>query len=192
MIESVGGWVLQNACAQVQEWRRDGHDVGLSVNVSMRQFRGDLFKIVDEALALTGFPAGELELELTESAILTDRPAVRAALASLKRAGVGVAIDDFGTGYSSLAYLQTFPLDTLKIDKSFVTNITRKPYDETIAHTIILLAQSLGMRVIAEGVEDVHQASILHRLGCRLMQGFFFGKPCPADRCLQMLQTAAT
>jgi diguanylate cyclase (GGDEF)-like protein len=192
MIVPLGSWVLRTACAQVQEWRRDGHDVALSVNVSMRQFRGDLVKIVSDALASTGLPSKSLELELTESAILTDRLAARAALASLKQAGVSVAIDDFGTGYSSFAYLQSFPLDTLKIDRSFVTDITRKPFDEAIARTIILLAQSLGMRVIAEGVEDAAQASTLHRLGCRMMQGFFFGRPCPAAQSLQLLQTAVT
>jgi EAL domain-containing protein (putative c-di-GMP-specific phosphodiesterase class I) len=188
-IETLGRWVLENACAQAQEWREGGHDVGVSVNVSMRQFRGDLVKMVQRALSSTHFPPHGLELELTESVFLSDRGGAGRALSSLKRLGVRVAIDDFGTGYSSFAYLRSFPLDALKIDRSFVSDITSRSFDEAIARAIILLGRSLGIRVIAEGVEDARQAAALHRLGCRVMQGYFFGKPAPARECLELLET---
>jgi EAL domain-containing protein (putative c-di-GMP-specific phosphodiesterase class I) len=190
-IEALGTWVLQTACEQGRRWHDAGHDIGISVNVSMRQFRGDVLGIVEGVLASTGFPARQLELELTESLLLTDRPRAQNALGALKRLGVRVAIDDFGTGYSSLAYLRTFPLDALKIDRSFVSDITSKSYDEAIARTIILLGRTLGVRVIAEGVEDVQQAAILHKLGCDAMQGYFFGKPSPANEWLQLLESMA-
>ncbi len=190
-IEALGTWVLQTACAQGRSWHQSGHDVGISVNVSMRQFRGDVLGVVEGALASTDFPARQLELELTESLLLTDRPRAQNALGELKRLGVRVAIDDFGTGYSSLAYLRTFPLDALKIDRSFVSDITSKSYDEAIARTIILLGRTLGVRVIAEGVEDVQQAAILHKLGCDAMQGYFFGKPSPANEWMQLLESMA-
>lgn len=188
-IETLGTWVLQNACVQGEQWHRSGHDVGISVNVSMRQFRGNLYKMVRGALSSSRFPADHLELELTESLMLADRQSAGEALSSLKRLGVRVAIDDFGTGYSSLAYLRTLPLDALKIDRSFVSEIENKAYDEAIARTIILLARTLGVRVIAEGVERVEQAVVLHRLGCREMQGYFFGRPSPAGECLRMLES---
>lgn len=189
-IETIGSWVVQTACAQAQQWHAEGYDIGMSVNVSMRQFRGDLFKIVERALWQTRFPAKSLELELTESLLLTDRQRADRTLADLKRLGVRLAIDDFGTGYSSLAYLRTFPLDGLKIDRSFVSDITTRSYDKAIANTIILLGHSLGVRVVAEGVEDAGQAAMLHKLGCDAMQGYFFGRPAPADETLELLKTS--
>jgi diguanylate cyclase (GGDEF)-like protein len=189
-IEAIGMWVLQTACDQVQAWRRDGHEVGVSVNVSTRQFRGDLFGIVQRALTQTQYPPNALELELTESLMLTGKDAAE-VLSSLKRLGVRLALDDFGTGYSSFAYLREFPLDTLKIDRSFVSDITARAYDEAIARAIILLGHSLGFAVVAEGVENVRQAAVLQRLGCDAMQGYFFGRPVPADEALRALRTAS-
>lgn len=191
-IEKLGSWVLETACTQAQQWRSDGFDIGISVNVSIRQFRGDIFGNVEQALHRTHLPPQSLELELTETVLLTDRHSVSRTLGDLKHLGVRLAIDDFGTGYSSLAYLRTFPLDGLKIDRSFVSDITTKPYDQAIANTIILLGHSLGVRVIAEGVEDQEQAAVLRRLGCDAMQGYFFGKPVPAAACLPLLQTFAS
>ncbi|HEY9180101.1 MAG TPA: EAL domain-containing protein [Candidatus Baltobacteraceae bacterium] len=188
-IEAMGEWVLQSACAQAQQWRQVGHDVGVSVNVSVRQFRGDVFGVVQRALAQTNYPAPALELELTESLMLTGPGAID-ALVSLKRLGVRLAIDDFGTGYSSLSYLRQFPLDTLKIDRSFVSEITVKTFDEAIARAIILLGHSLGVRVIAEGVEDAAQAATLRRLGCDAMQGYYFGRPLPANAVMDVLQAS--
>lgn len=189
-IEVIGSWVLQTACAQAQQWRSQGFDIGMSVNVSMRQFRGDLFTIVERALWQTDLPAESLELELTETLLLTDRRRAVDALAHLKQLGVRLSIDDFGTGYSSLAYLRTFPLDGLKIDRSFVSDITRGSYDRAIANTIILLGHSLGVRVVAEGVEDADQAEMLHKLGCDAMQGYFFGRPAPAAQTLELLKAS--
>lgn len=189
-IEALGTWVLETACAQVRRWRAQGHDVALSVNVSMRQFRGNLLRIVQRALANTNFPPHALELELTESLFLADRESAEGALAGLKRLGVGIAIDDFGTGYSSFAYLRSFPLDALKIDRSFVTEITSKPFDVAIARAIILMGRSLGIRVIAEGVEDARQGAALHKLGCDVMQGYYFGKPLPPNESLALLESA--
>jgi diguanylate cyclase (GGDEF)-like protein len=191
-IEALGTWVLETACDQTRRWQAQGFDVGISVNVSMRQFRGDLFKVVESVLSATHLPARSLELELTESVILTDRPAAVAALSSLKGLGVRVAIDDFGTGYSSFSYLRSFPLDAVKIDRSFVTDITSKSFDEAIARAIILLGRSLGIAVIAEGVEDAGQVSALHNLGCNVMQGYFFGRPRPADECAPLLANTAS
>lgn len=187
-IEAIGSWVLQTACAQAQQWRSHGYDVGISVNVSMRQFRGDLFEMVERALWQTQLPANSLELELTES-VLVDRRRASETLAELKRLGARVAIDDFGTGYSSLAYLQTFPLDGLKIDRSFVSDITKRSYDRAIANTIILLGHSLGVRIVAEGVVDAGQAAMLRKLGCDAMQGYFFGRPAPAGETFELLKT---
>lgn len=188
-IEAIGAWVLLTACTQAQQWRSEGFDIGMSVNVSMRQFRGDLLAVVERALGQTDLPANALELELTETVLLTDRQRAGGTLAQLKQMGVRLAIDDFGTGYSSLAYLRTFPLDGLKIDRSFVSDITTRSYDKAIANTIILLGHSLGVRVIAEGVEDANQAAMLHKLGCDAMQGYFFGKPLPAAPALELLKT---
>jgi diguanylate cyclase (GGDEF)-like protein len=191
-IETLGTWVLETACEQTRKWQSQGHEVGVSVNVSMRQFRGDLFKIVESVLSATRLPPESLELELTETLILTDRPAAAAALSSLKHLGVRVAIDDFGTGYSSFAYLRSFPLDAVKIDRSFINDITTKAFDEAIARAIILLARSLGIGVIAEGVEHVRQVAALHKLGCDVMQGYFFGRPRPAHECRLLLANSAS
>lgn len=189
-IEAIGSWVLETACAQAQQWRSEGFDIGMSVNVSMRQFRGDLFTIVERALWQTDLPPKFLELELTETLLLTDRARATDALARLKRLGVRLSIDDFGTGYSSLAYLREFPLDGLKIDRSFVSDITTGAYDKAIANTIILLGHSLGVRVVAEGVEDASQAATLHQLGCDALQGYFFGRPAPAAQSLELLRAS--
>jgi diguanylate cyclase (GGDEF)-like protein len=191
-IETLGTWVLETACEQTRQWQSQGYDVGVAVNVSMRQFRGDLFKIVESVLSTTRLPPESLELELTETLILTDRPAAAAALASLKHLGVRVAIDDFGTGYSSFAYLRSFPLDAVKIDRSFISDITTKSFDEAIARAIILLARSLGIGVIAEGVEHVRQVAALQKLGCDVMQGYFFGRPRPAHECRLLLANSAS
>lgn len=190
-IEQIGDWVLHSACADGQRWRSAGHDVSVSVNVSMRQFRGGLFETVQHALRQTSFPATALELELTESVLLTDRQRAFEESRNLHRLGVRLAIDDFGTGYSSLAYLRTFPLDALKIDRSFVSDIASASYDRVLANTIILLGHSLGVRVIAEGVEDAGQAAILRELGCDAMQGYFFGKPASAAQSQELLESAA-
>jgi diguanylate cyclase (GGDEF)-like protein len=192
IIVPLGTWVLQNACAQAQRWRGQGHHVRLSVNVSMRQLHsGALYDTVHEVLRQTGFPAHSLELEMTESLILKERETAASTLSALKDLGVRLAIDDFGTGYSWYGYLRYFSPDTLKIDRSFVMDVTRNPFDEAIASAMILLGHSLELNVIAEGVENGNQVLTLHKLGCDEMQGHFFSKAVSAGRCAQLLADGA-
>lgn len=188
LIESVGAWVLQAACAQTQTWRERGHDVRVSVNVSMRQLRRpDFLRSVRGALHDTGLPPHALELELTESFILKERDTAVRTLSALKSMGVRVAIDDFGTGYSWYGYLRYFSPDSLKIDRSFVSDITSNPFDEAIVNAMIRLGHSLHLNVIAEGVDDAGQLLTLHKLGCDEMQGYLFARPAPAEQCEHLL-----
>jgi EAL domain-containing protein (putative c-di-GMP-specific phosphodiesterase class I) len=153
----------------------------MSVNLSVRQFRHqDMAGNVSRALAAAGLDPRHLNLEITES-ILLEEQSVIDALHELDALGVQFSIDDFGTGYSSLSYLRRFPIDTLKIDRSFVTDIPGNTDATAIAQAIIAMARSLGLRVVAEGVETAEQLAFLHGHGCDAMQGYFFSKPLPAD-----------
>lgn len=190
IIDTLGTWVLRTACMQCKRWRDAGYDVTISVNVSPFQFgRGDLPQNVRCALDAASLPARCLELELTESTIVDDRHGAYGALCRLDELGVRIAIDDFGTGYSSFAYLRNFPAHTVKIDRSFVTDIATKAYDEAIVSAVILLAKMLGLRVIAEGVEERAQRDALRRLGCEQMQGYHFAPPVPAEQCSEILRS---
>jgi diguanylate cyclase (GGDEF)-like protein len=183
LIVRVGAWIIDTACRQIAAWARAGvGSVHVAVNVSSRQFvEGDLEQEVRTALARHKVPAELLELELTETALMSNAERTIGVLASLKQLGVQVAIDDFGTGYSSLAYLQRFPIDKLKIDIAFVRDITTNPNDAAIALAIISMAHSLKLRVIAEGVETRPQLEYLRRNRCDEIQGFFFSRPLPAE-----------
>ena len=153
----------------------------MAVNISARQFQHPGFiDLVEDVLRETGLPPRYLELEITESVAMHDASRTTATLHALRHLGIQLSIDDFGTGFSSLAYLRRFPLDKLKIDQSFVRNLGTDEHDATIAHTVILLGQSLKLRVIAEGVETLEQLTILRRLGCQEMQGYYFSRPVPA------------
>jgi EAL domain-containing protein (putative c-di-GMP-specific phosphodiesterase class I) len=153
----------------------------MSVNVSVRQFdRSDLATVVREVLTETGMPADQLCLEMTESVLMTDTEENLAQLVRLKALGVSLAIDDFGTGYSSLAYLRRFPVDTLKIDRSFVERLGEQSDDAALASTIVQLGQSLGMSTVAEGIEEYGQLAALRAMGCTFAQGFYFSRPVPA------------
>ena len=177
-IAQIGEWTLREACRQAQEWRREGIclDV-MAVNLSPRQFHDSgLVRLVRQILDETGLPPEHLELELTEGAMMVDTGRAVETLRRLKALGVRLAIDDFGTGYSSLAYLKRFPIDTLKIDRTFVRDIASNATDTAIIDTIIGLAGSLGFSVIAEGVETAEQALILMERNCRYSQGFLFSK----------------
>jgi diguanylate cyclase (GGDEF)-like protein len=180
LIVSLGLWVLKQACKQMKAWEDAGlHDIipSVAVNVSPRQFRQPNFvETVAEVLRSTGLDPSKLELELTESCLIDDVTATSVKLNQIKEMGVKLSVDDFGTGYSSLSYLKHFPLDTLKIDRSFIMDIERDSSDATITSTIILMAQSLGLGVIAEGVESNQQLDILHSYGCKLYQGFLFSR----------------
>jgi EAL domain-containing protein (putative c-di-GMP-specific phosphodiesterase class I) len=182
LIIPIGHWVLEAACAQLAEWaqRPDRCHLSIAVNVSVRQFRNPEF--VDEVTALVrqaGIAPGRLKLELTESLLADDQDATIARMRSLKQMGVGLAVDDFGIGYSSLSYLKRLPLDELKIDRAFVIDILQDGKDAAIAGTIIALARSLGLEVIAEGVETEAQRQFLARQGCERYQGYLYSRPLP-------------
>ena len=184
LVLALGRWVLHTACKTLALWQDDPDrsHLTMAVNVSSRQFRHAGFvDDVARVLAITGAPSGRLKLELTESLLVEDMETTIATMAALRSYGVGFSLDDFGTGYSSLAYLKRMPLDQLKIDQSFVRDLLTDPNDAAIVDTIIGLSRSLGLEVIAEGVETAEQRDRLARAGCRLYQGYLFSRPVPAD-----------
>jgi diguanylate cyclase (GGDEF)-like protein/PAS domain S-box-containing protein len=189
LIIPIGEWVLRSACAQASAWHRAGlGKITVAVNMASPSFRQmDLMTVVADALEKSGLEPGYLELEVTESIMMHDMEAVLTMLKKLKGIGIHLSIDDFGTGYSSLSYLQRFPLDALKIDRSFVSNID-KPEGSAIALAIMALAKSLNLKVIAEGVETEHQVRTLREHGCEFMQGFLFSRPVPAEEMTRLLQ----
>ncbi|HEY0588478.1 MAG TPA: EAL domain-containing protein [Pseudoduganella sp.] len=189
-ILAVGHWVLRTACRQLRDWQRAGRkELRIAVNVSARQLaEPDFVQGVADVLADTGLAPHCLELELTESAVMNDVAHATAVMHQLKKLGVKLAIDDFGTGYSSLAHLKRFEIDVLKIDQTFVRDLTVDPDDAAIVTTIIALAGNLGLEVISEGVETQEQLDFLRRHGCRHMQGYFFGRPLPAEGFLALLE----
>jgi len=193
LIGAIGEWVLRETCRQGKEWMETGlPPLSLSVNLSPRQFlRGDLGAMVAAILAETGFPAKRLELELTESALMNPQEEVAALLNGLRALGVRLALDDFGTGYSSLAHLKRFPLDVLKIDKSFVDDIPHGQDDVAIASAIVAMGHSLGFQVLAEGVENAEQLAFLKSLGCDLYQGYLASRPVPAADFARLLKASA-
>lgn len=183
LIFPIGEWVLRTACRQMKIWHDHGVLLGtMAVNLSPREFtRGDLVGRLSDVLAESGLPAEYLEIEITEGALMEHGSDADRRLAKLKALGVRLAIDDFGTGYSSLAYLRRMPIDKLKIDQSFVREM---PGDETsveITATIVALARTLGLEVLAEGVETEEQLAVLVGLGCDTVQGYFYSRPLPAD-----------
>jgi EAL domain-containing protein (putative c-di-GMP-specific phosphodiesterase class I) len=193
LIVPLGRWVLTEACHQAVAWGAGaGRPVKMAVNVSVRQFdRSDLPAVVGEVLAETGMPADQLCLEMTESVLMTDTEENLAQLVRLKALGLTLAIDDFGTGYSSLAYLRRFPVDTLKIDRSFVERLGEQTDDAALADTIIQLGQSLGMTTVAEGIEEYGQLAALRQMGCDFAQGFYFSRPVPAAEAGRLLMESS-
>ena len=191
MVE-VGQWVLEAACKQNAQWQADGlPPVRMAVNISAQQFyRGNVVKTVSQALASSGLKAEWLELELTESLTLDDTETTIRTMRELKELGVGLSLDDFGTGWSSLSYLRRFPLDRIKIDRSFMRDVTSHPNAAAVVHSILNLAQSLGLGCIAEGVETPEQLRYLREQLCSEVQGFLFSKPLPATE-LPALLTAS-
>jgi diguanylate cyclase (GGDEF)-like protein/PAS domain S-box-containing protein len=190
LIESIGAWVLEQALAQVARWRREGlADLRVAVNLSAQQLRHDgLAAQVAQSLQRHGLPGQALELEITESMAMQDPARTAALLRRLRAHGVALAVDDFGTGYSSLAYLKQLPLSCLKLDRSFVMDIEHDPNDAAICTATIQMAHSLGLGVVAEGVETRAQLDFLQRLGCDTVQGYFISKPLPAEACTAFLQ----
>jgi diguanylate cyclase (GGDEF)-like protein/PAS domain S-box-containing protein len=193
LIIEIGDWVMVRACEQLARWQQDGlRDISMSVNLSVLQLqRSDLIQRLCDILADNDVAPNQLELELTESVVMANAEQSISTLRQLKAVGVTLSIDDFGTGYSSLSYLRRLPIDTLKIDKEFVGDITTDPDDEAITATVINMAHSLGLNVIAEGVETAEQAEYLREQGCDEIQGHWLSKPMPPDQCFLFLRDRA-
>jgi len=193
LIGAMGAWVIEEACRQNSRWQKDGMKVvPISVNLSAYQLRnGEIVDVVRKALTRCALPSSLISFELTESMVMDHPERVTGILKEIQGLGVTLAIDDFGTGYSSLSHLQQFPIDLIKIDRSFVKDISGDAKDAVIANTIIKLAHSLGYKVLAEGVETALQSDYLRDQGCDLVQGFFYGKPVPAEEFERVLQRFA-
>jgi diguanylate cyclase (GGDEF)-like protein len=184
-INAIGAWVLEESCRkllQLQALREDGAPLTMSVNVSARQLiEPDFASVVDDVLMRTGMPPNQLELELTERILIDDNPAVLDTLAALRKRGISLSLDDFGTGYSSLSYLTRFSLNTVKLDRSFVRDIGCNPQSLHLATAVIAMCRSLGLALVAEGVENADQADLLRQRGCGFLQGYYFGRPVSAE-----------
>jgi diguanylate cyclase (GGDEF)-like protein len=189
LIEPIGAWVLGESCRQLRDWQRDfDPNLSMSVNVSAVQFTGgDLVEVVTRALAETGIPPASLKLELTESAVMADAEHALAVFAQLKALGVLVSLDDFGTGYSSLSYLRRLPIDTLKIDRSFVSKLDCFDDKRQIVEVVLMLARALGLDVVAEGVETEAELDLLREMGSDLVQGYYYYRPLTPDDAARAL-----
>ncbi len=188
MIVDVGRWVLAEACRQVRQWHNQGYPVSVAVNVSGRQFEGgNLVNDVRSALARSGLDPHKLVVEITETVLMRDPAAIAERLRQLKALGVRIAIDDFGTGYSSMAYLQQFPVDVLKIDRSFVTGMVESAEGGALVRALVQLGKALGLTTLAEGIEDEIQLYRLRAEKCDAGQGFLFAKPLPPSEAVQFM-----
>ncbi len=194
LIIPIGLWVLETVCVQLKRWQQDGltRDLILAVNVSAKQFRAaDFVMQVQRVLLASGAKPAQLKLELTESTVLENVEDTIAKMRELKLLGISFSMDDFGTGYSSLSYLKRLPLDQIKIDQSFVRDITTDPNDAAIVQTIIAMTEAMGLNVIAEGVETEAQQEFLELRGCHAFQGYLFSKPVPLSQFESLLSAAA-
>ncbi len=184
LICEVGAWVLHEACRQGAAWRRSGYPIGMAVNVSARQLDTDEFVTeVRDALAQSGLQPSALTLEITETTLMSNADETARRLIAIKELGVRIAIDDFGTGYSSLAYLQRFPVDALKIDRSFISRVSQDPEGDTLIRTLVQLGKSLSIETLAEGIEQSRELSLLKEEHCDSGQGFLFARPLDLEAC---------
>jgi EAL domain-containing protein (putative c-di-GMP-specific phosphodiesterase class I) len=190
LIVAVGRWVIQAACRQMRDWREAGLvPPPVAVNLSPRQFASDsLIDDMVDALTLYGVPPTDFEVELTEGVLMADPDRANDVLQRLFAMGVRISIDDFGTGYSSLSYLKRFPAQTVKIDRSFIRGLPADRDDTAITQAVIAMAHSLGLGVVAEGVESQEQLALLRQLGCDEAQGYLLGRPMPADELARRLE----
>ncbi len=191
LIVPIGEWVLREACLQAVQWHKIAgcEEIGVTVNLSMRQLHdSDLVNALTNALRDSGLPARNLLLEITESMLAIDAELSASVLEQLKTIGVKLAIDDFGTGYSSLSYLRSFPVDSIKIDQSFIAELHRSPTSTALIEAVVNLSRALGASTVAEGIEHDDQAELLHRLGCNRAQGFYYCRPLPAPALTQLLK----
>jgi EAL domain-containing protein (putative c-di-GMP-specific phosphodiesterase class I) len=182
-IVPIGEWVLRESCRQTRAWEKSGlPPLGIAVNLSARQFQQqDLAAQIAGALKESGLAPHQLDLEITESHAMQDAEFTLSVFHDLQAMGVRISIDDFGTGYSSLGFLKQFPINTIKIDRSFIKDLASDPKDEAIVSAIVVLAHRLGLDVVAEGVETEAEVGILRRHHCDKMQGYFYSKPLPAE-----------
>jgi diguanylate cyclase (GGDEF)-like protein len=192
-IVRVGEWVLQEICRQLKQWKEDGLTVRVALNLSARQFyQRDLDTSLIRIVADAGVDPGLIELEITESMLMHNPGQAARILGAVKECGMRLSVDDFGTGYSSLSYLKRFPLNALKIDRSFIEDITVNPDSRAIVQAILALARSLALRTVAEGVEKEGQLAFLAKLGCDEYQGYYFAAPMPAAEVHRLLRRGTT
>jgi EAL domain-containing protein (putative c-di-GMP-specific phosphodiesterase class I) len=196
LIGEIGRWVLREACGQAATWQAE-HPASsafrLSVNLSARQLQDPgLVQDVATILVATGLEPSRLVLEITESVLMSEPVTAVSRLAALKELGIKLAVDDFGTGYSSLSYLRNFPVDILKIDRSFVSALGGDPGDAAIAHAVVSLGRTLQLRVVAEGIETAAQLAELRALGCEYGQGYLFARPLTAEAMSAVLAETGT
>ena len=191
VIGELGRWVLRHACRQAVSWREKGlHNITMAVNVSVQQFYGtvDLADQIRTILVEKGMAADRLEIEITESLFMQNIDEMRANMQRIRDLGVKIALDDFGTGFSSLSYLRKLPFDTIKMDRSFVSDINQGREGSTLAITILNMAQNLRKKCVAEGVETNAQLTLLRDAGCDYIQGYLMGKPMSADDIFDLSQ----
>jgi diguanylate cyclase (GGDEF)-like protein len=193
LITQIGKWVLEEACRQGAAWRAAGHMIGMAVNVSARQLDTDqLIGDIESALSGSGLDPGALTIEITETTLMRNADETARRLNTIKELGVRIAIDDFGTGYSSLAHLQKFPVDALKIDRSFISGLTNKGEGEALIHTLVQLGKALSIETLAEGIEQTQELSLLRDERCDSGQGFLFARPLDVAATEEFLESYAT
>jgi len=190
LIVPIGGWVMRTACREAVSWQAlSEREIQVGVNLSALQFvQGDLTGWTEESLQVSGLKPELLDLELTESMLVENPDETIDTLNELKGRGISISMDDFGTGYSSLSYLTRFPLDSLKVDRAFVMNLPDDKDAVAIASSIISMAQSLGLHIVAEGIETESQVGFLHSLGAHVGQGYFFSKPVASDKFAMLVR----